>query len=526
LRLLTDRGGLDRPIRCLYTTDLPDPSRYLSPGVLVLTGMIWCREPGDADKFVGALARAGAGALCAGEALGDVPADVVKACGQYGVTLLAAPAETSFAVVSDEVGRRLNGDRASAMTKLLGQRRLLLSAVAEGAGLTAMFRLVSREIGTACWLLTATGRIVAGTGGSLDPTIARQLAGEYLRAGRLPAAATGAYSLFPVGAEPRITSWLLAVKGAGEGGMGKWAEGGGQLRDWQPELRESVTELAADLALERARLDAGLSGERRLGERIVARLASGATDPGEIASLMRAAELPPGGCYVAIAMRADGAAGKAGTVAGWDGAQRNRALLEELVLPEAGRAAIASVGDETFALVPRERDSGGGRTAGSAFAARVRDAAPQLEAGLPGERVTIGVSTLSCGIGNLAGALQEARSARRIAELRPGSVCVVTGDEVDSHDLLLASVPGGVLRSFRERLLGPLTNYDDRHRAELVPTLREFLECSGSWNSCASKMYVHVNTVRYRIRRIEELTGRDLSSLADRVDFYLALRIR
>jgi DNA-binding PucR family transcriptional regulator len=37
-------------------------------------------------------------------------------------------------------------------------------------------------------------------------------------------------------------------------------------------------------------------------------------------------------------------------------------------------------------------------------------------------------------------------------------------------------------------------------------------------------MYVHVNTVRYRIGRIEELTGRDLSALPDRVDFFLALR--
>ena len=41
---------------------------------------------------------------------------------------------------------------------------------------------------------------------------------------------------------------------------------------------------------------------------------------------------------------------------------------------------------------------------------------------------------------------------------------------------------------------------------------------------CASRMYVHVNTVRYRISRVEALTGRDLSALADRVDFFLALR--
>jgi len=98
------------------------------------------------------------------------------------------------------------------------------------------------------------------------------------------------------------------------------------------------------------------------------------------------------------------------------------------------------------------------------------------------------------------------------------------GAAVDSYERLLASVPTPVLRSFTERLLGPLADYDARHNAELLPTLRVFLACDGSWSACASRMYVHVNTVRYRIGRIEALTGRDLSALADRVDFFLALR--
>jgi DNA-binding PucR family transcriptional regulator len=147
-------------------------------------------------------------------------------------------------------------------------------------------------------------------------------------------------------------------------------------------------------------------------------------------------------------------------------------------------------------------------------------------------RVTAGISAPVKGVTALAGALHEAGSARRLAALRgdgersDAAVSVVTSDEVASHELLLATVPPSVLRSFRARLLGPLLAYDDRHRAELLPTLREFLACSGSWNVCAAKLYVHVNTVRYRIRRIEELTGRDLSSLDDQVDFYLALQIR
>jgi len=139
----------------------------------------------------------------------------------------------------------------------------------------------------------------------------------------------------------------------------------------------------------------------------------------------------------------------------------------------------------------------------------------------------VGVSAPAGGVAALSGALHEAGSARRLAALRgTTAIPVVTSDEVASHELLLASAPASVLRSFRERLLGPLLSYDERHRAELVSTLREFLACSGSWNACAAKMYVHVNTVRYRIRRVEELTGRDLSSLDDQVDFFLALRIR
>src|SRR6204780_4924596 len=108
LRLLTDVSGVDRVIQHVFTTDLPDPGRYLTPGDLVLTGMIWCREPGDAERFVAALVKAGAAGLGAGEALGPVPPEVIQACGRQGVALLAVPAETSFAAVIEEVGSRLS----------------------------------------------------------------------------------------------------------------------------------------------------------------------------------------------------------------------------------------------------------------------------------------------------------------------------------------------------------------------------------------------------------------------------------
>ncbi|HXL93286.1 MAG TPA: helix-turn-helix domain-containing protein [Streptosporangiaceae bacterium] len=532
LRLLTDVTGMDRPITHVYTTDLPDPGRYLTQGDLVLTGMIWCRGPGDADRFARAVARAGAGAVGAGEALGLVPIEVIEACARHGVALLAVPAETSFAAVIDEVGRRLGGDRASAMTRVLGRRRLLLSAVAEGAGLDEMFRLMGKELGLESWLLTGTGRVVGGTGPAMPRSQALRFAAEYLKADRLPAVARLAgdgearYSMFGIGSEPRLTSWFLACAG--------------REQDWAHELRESVAELVADVALERARLDAGRAGDRKLAEAIVTRLSADGASAADITSLLNAAELPPDGPYLVASIRAD-ADGRMG------GSERWRCdLAEELTVPYAGRALVAPLAapgspGEIVALVPLPAEDGpdGSPAAGSwmaaahAFADRLRETRPVFEADRSRIRLSVGVSTPASGVAALAGALHEAGSARRLAAVRaagePGgcaAICVVTSDEVASHELLLASVPGTVLRSFRGRLLDPLLDYDEQHRAELLPTLREFLDCSGSWNACAAKMYVHVNTVRYRIRRIEELTGRDLSSLDDRVDFFLALRIR
>jgi sugar diacid utilization regulator len=543
LRLLTDVSGADQVIRHVYTTDLPDPSRYLTPGDLVLTGMIWCREPGDADRFARALVKAGAGVLGAGEALGEVPPEVIQACGRHGITLLAVPAETSFATITEEVGRRLNGDRATAMTRVLGRRRLLLSAVAEGAGLDAMFRLMGREIGAECWLLTAMGRVVGGTAPSLSRPLAIRLAGEYLKADRLPVivrvsgprvpvTGDGKYSLFTVGGEPRITGWFLACAG--------------QEQDWPHELRESVAELAADAALERARLDAGRAGDRRLAEAIVVKLAAEAGEgaaASDIASLMRAAGMSPDAGHLVVAMSAE-----ADRMTGTNADRWRSDLAEELVVPYADGTVVAPLGEQIVMLVPLPEDAAPEATVAAAttpgardaaahvFGARLRDAQAVLESDRSRIRLAIGVSAPAAGVAALVSALHEAESAHRLAVMRaateappgpaPAAVSVVTSDEVASHELLLASVSGSVLRSFRQRLLGPLQAYDERHHAELLPTLRQFLACSGSWNACAASMYVHVNTVRYRIRRIEELTGRDLSRLDDQVDFFLALRIR
>jgi len=215
-----------------------------------------------------------------------------------------------------------------------------------------------------------------------------------------------------------------------------------------------------------------------------------------------------------------------------------RRVLGELVadLPTAAAAAAgdgaaiavvpvvdagADGGDDAAADAGAAADSGAG-----GLRAELARRASVLEAGLRDRRLTIGVSAAVPGIAALRGAALEAGHARRLAEMRGGRSQVAAGTELDSHELLLASVPEEVRASYRDRLLGPLLDYDRTHRSDLVATLERFLAYSGSWQRCAAAMHVHVNTLRYRIGRMEALTGRDLASLESRVDFYLALKLR
>ena len=73
---------------------------------------------------------------------------------------------------------------------------------------------------------------------------------------------------------------------------------------------------------------------------------------------------------------------------------------------------------------------------------------------------------------------------------------------------------------------GALDTYDESHGGHLIPSLRAFLERNARWEAAAAELFVHRHTLRYRMRKVEELTGRNLSSARDRMEFFLAQRAR
>ncbi|UUZ59841.1 PucR family transcriptional regulator [Nocardioides sp. B-3] len=103
----------------------------------------------------------------------------------------------------------------------------------------------------------------------------------------------------------------------------------------------------------------------------------------------------------------------------------------------------------------------------------------------------------------ITGALDEARFAHRVARSGSGSVVVVGADEVASHVLLLACVPDDVRRTYAQRVLGSVLDHDRRTQGELIGTLAEWLACSASRARTAESLHLHVNTVRYRIEKVQ-----------------------
>jgi DNA-binding PucR family transcriptional regulator len=102
---------------------------------------------------------------------------------------------------------------------------------------------------------------------------------------------------------------------------------------------------------------------------------------------------------------------------------------------------------------------------------------------------------------------------------------IIAASELGPYGLLLRASSREELDSFARRTLQPLVEHDRAHSGELVSTLRAYLDEDRVQRRVAARCFIHVNTVVYRIRRIEELLGVDLGDPTTVFDLTLALRI-
>ncbi len=463
-------GDLAREVRWVHVSELADPSPYLDGGELVLTAGVWRGRDVSATDFVRSLTQRDVVAVGWGLLHGDttVPADVVAACRDSGVTLFAVPVATPFIAISQWFVDRIAAEREVGLRRALDFSHALLRAAddPEAAPLTALdrvCRLLSGELGLPVVVLDAGGQVLAAT---VDEAALGPLE---------------SWASYDVGAGGRVAR--LLVGGRDEGG---------------PATTGRIESALPVVGLVLARRRAVQESERRLAGEAVALVLS---EQDEAARVRLAGYgLDPASTLVAAALLVD------------DDAVVALRGVEDWLAAHSGPGVVAQDGDHLDVVLTIEAPASDAQL--SELGQAIAGAASARAAGVgePGS----GLEALRRGIG-------QARAACRLANRgRPGSLVVHRSS--GSHHTLVALHDATVVSGFREAVLGPVEEYDRAHGTRLVPTLRAFLEHDGAWKRCAEDLGLHVNTLRQRLARVESLTGRSVESTGDRVDFWLALR--
>lgn len=498
--------SLEREVGGGYITDLPDPGRFVSPGDIVLTSGVWMGPPGAADTFVAALVHQRVAALVVGLVhLGHVPDDLLEAARREGLALLTISDKVSFREIVDHVRSAQLGSADDLAGKALRFNRRLAEVVARGAGPDAVLREFHVEFAIGCWLLDAIGTVVASAGAA--PVRAE----------------VGRVWNSVLGSDPAVTGVLIGGDRTGQATAAEhtvWpiASAGGDALGFfvaDGDLRRlgRDTPLIVDSVIGALRTDLEFSsrwrehGQGQVSE-LVRALAGDAVPPGEISARMRLAGLDPQDpTLVALAEVADPRFPV-------------EAVLEmsARLLAAEGTRVIGSVVDDRAVLLvngPRVSD-----VHDDLPAAAIEDCLPLLG----GRQLRLGISDAREGVGQLAAAFATARD--RLSQVQSSApVAVSASSQLLTHRAILAQLSERARTSYAQDVLRPLHEYDARHGADLVTTLRVFLANGGAWQESARQLHLHTNTLRYRMTRIEEVTGRSIANMDDRVDLFLALQI-
>jgi purine catabolism regulator len=200
-------------------------------------------------------------------------------------------------------------------------------------------------------------------------------------------------------------------------------------------------------------------------------------------------------------------------------AQRRRLLesLAELTGRTSPEAFATLREDELVVLMPDVDDA---RALGQALVRQASALAPDW-------RVGVGVGGPVSSALAIASSYAQARRALDVSQrfYPAGHGDVVLFEDLGLYRLLFHVQDPAELRGFTEQVLGALLEYDQRHNADLVLTLGAFLDNNGNMQATARFLNLHVNSVAYRMQRIQAIASLDLEQAEDRLLAQVALKI-
>jgi len=464
-------GGLERPVRWVAVTELADPRPFLAGGELVLTTGLRQLTAADQRGFVERIAERGVAGLgyATGLTHARVPAAVTVAAGQRGLPLLEVPYETPFIAIDRWVADRVLEEHYGRLRDLLERHDALARALLSGRGLPALVGGLRGFLAGDVGVVDHMGSVLASAPAATTWPV------EQISAVRTEPTAVDPgtpLAALPIEVEGAVVAHLCLRRPLG--------------------ALDVLPYAVSLIGLELARHQAVLTGQRRLLGQVIEDVVRGVIAPREAERRLAGSGLPVEASHRVVLGEVSGDERVAGRLPSLAWAV-HPPVVSALVGPHL--AVIAQADQPAHELAHLLHD--------------------QLRAISPTARVGIGGAYP--GVSGLRWSFFEAREALArglgINEREPLSLSgLILGS---------AELP---LRELGEDLLRPLLDFDVAHGADLVETLRAYLAADGSVREVAGRLFVHRNTVRYRLAQVERLTGRSLASMQDRVQLWLALQ--
>jgi purine catabolism regulatory family protein/PucR-like helix-turn-helix protein/diguanylate cyclase with GGDEF domain len=500
LELAAGERAADAPVRWVHITELLDPTPWLSGGELLLTTGMQLRTPAEQRQFVRRLADHHLSGLGLGTGFNHerLPRALLGEARKLDFPLFEVPYEMPFIAITEKAFAKLVNEQYEALQRGIATHKRLEQLVIEERGLEELTRALAGAVGGSVIVLDPRGRVMASSSNRrvLTPEViasvraevaARTAAGKPDAFAPAHQAVSGRALALPVAASPADgpQAWLVAV-----------CDESGPADFERLILQQAVTVVALELMRRRVVRDT----ERRLGGNLLAETLAGALEADDLALRLR----PFGvrGIAAVLVFELD------------DPAAAEPAL--DRLMSERGVGALVATRERLLCAIV---DAG--------------EQDPVELAGVARERLSKrwdeirAAASRPAPLTRLRRGFHEARWALEATALADGNApAVASHRDLGAFQLLLSLQDDEALALYCDSVLGPIEQGEGEYGEELLRSLEAFLEENGQWERASRRLFCHRHTLRYRIRRIEELTGRDLSRAQDRIEFWLAMRGR
>ncbi|MQA85124.1 MAG: PucR family transcriptional regulator [Streptosporangiales bacterium] len=478
-RVYAGATGIDREITWAHVSELPDPTEWLDSGELLMTtGLAIAEEPSAQRAYVERLANAGVSGLLIGERMEapDLSDELAWAAEELSFPVLMTAYEVPFTAIARAVADANTTEQRQLLARTQQIYETVRSAAAAGLSGAELMARLGELVGCGLYVVDPERgfSLLPGTEPPSD-VVATLTAAASVRAKPIPALLR-----LERGSRPAVAMAVPASRPAAMIVLPR-----GQQETDLTVLRH-VTSVAA---LEVEKETSERERRRRLGSELLGGLLDGRVSPESAGQ--------------ALAERGLGEEPRVLAACSFEGREIGHSDLH-LRLEDQGVSHL---------LLRRT----------SLLTVLVPDTPEAIEA-LREEidsSVTIGVSDRLRLVSRLQEALRESRWALEGAKAAHKPL-VRYGEDTTSHLFLPRTLSEA--DTLVKHVLGDLIDYDTTHSSCLVESLDSFLSHNRSWKNAAASLHIHKQTLVYRMRRIEEITGRNLNRTDDIVELWLALR--